>query len=59
MTTTLSDTPTDADELPSTDVAELVEEHRDTLERLADSELPFAPRARAALTRVDDGGCDE
>lgn len=57
MTPTLSDTPTETDELPSDDVDGLIEEHQDTLERIAGSDLPFAPRARAALGRLggDDG----
>lgn len=57
MTPTLSDTPPDREPSTDDDVEKLVEERRDELERIAASDLPFAPRARAALDRV--GGRDE
>jgi hypothetical protein len=43
--------PTDAQ--PAEDVDALVAQHRDLLERVADADLPFSPRARAALARLE------
>lgn len=46
------------DDQPGDDVDALVEQHRDLFERVADAQLPFSPRARVALARLEDGGRD-